>query len=73
MVNNKQVYPVFKNLNYIITSTGIEVTVFILDIQATVTYTGTIFNIDLPFSEFQNKTEGLCGEHSLPFNEVIDT
>lgn len=62
MVNNKQVYPVFKNLNYMITSTGMEVTVLIPDIQAKVTYTGTTFNIDLPFSEFHNNTEGLCGE-----------
>lgn len=62
MVNNKQVYPIFKNVNYIITSTGMEVTVSIPEIQAQVTYTGNTFNIDLPFSEFQNNTEGLCGE-----------
>lgn len=62
MVNNKQVYPVFNNSNYIITSTGMEVTVSIPEIKAQVTYTGTTFNIDLPFSEFQNNTEGLCGE-----------
>ncbi|KAK2868903.1 hypothetical protein Q7C36_000774 [Tachysurus vachellii] len=61
LVNNKQVYPVFNNSNYIITSTGMEVTVSIPEIKAQVTYTGTTFNIDLPFSEFQNNTEGLCG------------
>lgn len=61
-MNNKQVFPVFKNVNYVITSTGMEVTVLIPEIQATVTYTGTTFNIDLPFSEFQSNTEGLCGE-----------
>ncbi|MCJ8738057.1 hypothetical protein PDJAM_G00031110 [Pangasius djambal] len=61
MVNNKQVFPVFKNANFIITSTGMEVIVLIQEIQAKVTYTGTTFNIYLPFSEFQNNTEGLCG------------
>ncbi|MCI4383834.1 hypothetical protein PGIGA_G00031110 [Pangasianodon gigas] len=61
MVNNKQVYPVFKNANFIITSTGMEVIVLIQEIQAQVTYTGTTFNIYLPFSEFHNNTEGLCG------------
>lgn len=62
MVDNKQVYPVFKNANYVITSTGVEVTVQIPDIQAQITYTGTTFTIDLPFSEFEKNTEGLCGE-----------
>ncbi|TSM20287.1 Mucin-5B [Bagarius yarrelli] len=61
MVNHKRIYPVFKNANYIITSTGMEVTVSIPEIQAQVTYTGTSFSIYLPFSQFQNKTEGLCG------------
>lgn len=64
MVNNKQVYPVFSNAIYTITSTGMEIKVVIPDIQAQVTYTGTTFNIDLPFSEFQNNTEGLCGEYN---------
>lgn len=60
-VDNKQVYPAFKNVNFIITSTGMEITVVIPEIEVQVTYTGSTFNIDLPDTLFHNNTEGLCG------------
>uniref|UniRef100_A0A8B9HTF2 Mucin 5.1, oligomeric mucus/gel-forming n=1 Tax=Astyanax mexicanus TaxID=7994 RepID=A0A8B9HTF2_ASTMX len=61
VVDNKQVYPAFKNINFVITSTGMEITVVIPEIKVQVTYSGLTFNIDLPDTLFHNNTEGLCG------------
>ena len=68
ILDQKRVYPAFKNADFIITSTGLEIAVEIPLIQAQVTYTGSSFGIDLAFSLFKNNTEGQCGEylvHSL--------
>ncbi|XP_048119449.1 intestinal mucin-like protein [Alosa alosa] len=61
IVNQKRVYPAFKNGDFIITSTGLETVLAIPLIEAQVTYTGSSFGIDLPFSLFKNNTEGQCG------------
>uniref|UniRef100_A0AAY4ERP8 Uncharacterized protein n=1 Tax=Denticeps clupeoides TaxID=299321 RepID=A0AAY4ERP8_9TELE len=60
-LDKKQIYPAFKNADFVITSTGLEITVDIPDIEAQVTYTGTSFSIDLSSTLFTNNTEGLCG------------
>uniref|UniRef100_A0AAY4ERJ2 Uncharacterized protein n=1 Tax=Denticeps clupeoides TaxID=299321 RepID=A0AAY4ERJ2_9TELE len=57
----KHIFPAFKNADFVITSTGLEITVDIPDIEAQVTYTGTSFSIDLSSTLFTNNTEGLCG------------
>lgn len=61
ILDQKRVYPAFKNADFIITSTGVETMLEIPLIQAQVTYTGSSFGIDLPFSLFKNNTEGQCG------------
>lgn len=65
ILDQKRVYPAFKNADFIITSTGVETMLEIPLIQAQVTYTGSSFGIDLPFNLFKNNTEGQCGEYSL--------
>ncbi|KAG7473977.1 hypothetical protein MATL_G00101660 [Megalops atlanticus] len=60
-INQKQIFPAYSNGDLIIISTGTEVVLEIPGIQAQVTFKGTTFSINLPYSLFYNNTEGLCG------------
>eukprot|EP00066_Takifugu_rubripes_P016639 XP_011605905.1 PREDICTED: intestinal mucin-like protein [Takifugu rubripes] len=61
IVNNKQVFPTYSNDDFSITSTGIELHLKIPAINATVTFKGLMFSVELPFTLFHNNTEGQCG------------
>lgn len=59
-------FPTYSNDDFTITSTGIELRLTIPAIQATVTFKGLTFSVDLPLSLFHNNTEGQCGKlHSI--------
>ncbi|XP_036390593.1 mucin-5B-like [Megalops cyprinoides] len=60
-INQKQIFPAYSNGDLIIISTGTEIVLEIPGIQAQVTFKGTTFSINLPYSLFYNNTEGLCG------------
>nr|XP_046254811.1 mucin-5AC-like [Scatophagus argus] len=60
-VNGKPVSPAYQNSVFRITTTGIDTVLLIPQIQAKVTFSGLIFSIYLPYSEFGNNTEGQCG------------
>ncbi|XP_068458542.1 mucin-5B-like [Clinocottus analis] len=60
-VNGKQVLPTYSNDDFIITSTAIELLLRIPEIEAVVTFKGLLYSVDLPFSLFNNNTEGQCG------------
>ncbi|KAG2463000.1 MUC5B protein, partial [Polypterus senegalus] len=51
----------FTNDVFTITGTQSEVDVKIAEIDATITYTRNTFSILLPYSDFNQNTEGLCG------------
>ncbi|MBN3302144.1 MUC2 protein, partial [Amia calva] len=60
-INNKQITPAYKNADLVITSTGINVVLEIPEINAEVLFNGLMFTISLPYSLFQQNTEGQCG------------
>ncbi|XP_032437983.1 LOW QUALITY PROTEIN: intestinal mucin-like protein [Xiphophorus hellerii] len=60
-VNGTKVTPTYSNKDFIITSAGIQMVLKIPAIDATVSFTGLLFSIDLPFSLFHSNTEGQCG------------
>lgn len=60
-VDGVQKFPTYSNKDFIITSTGIVMLLNISAIEATVSFNGLLFSINLPFSRFNNNTEGQCG------------
>uniref|UniRef100_G3PM00 Intestinal mucin-like protein n=1 Tax=Gasterosteus aculeatus aculeatus TaxID=481459 RepID=G3PM00_GASAC len=60
-VNEKQIYPAYKNSVLSITSTDMVITLEIPEINTKVVYTHSSFTIDLPYSSFGGNTEGQCG------------
>lgn len=61
-VNQKQIYPPYKNSVLHITSTDLIVTLELQDIGATIVFSSSSLSIDLPPSLFEGNTEGQCGE-----------
>lgn len=61
-VNDKPVSPAYQNGEFRVTTTGIDTVLVIPQIQAKITFSGLIFSIYLPYSEFAGNTEGQCGE-----------
>ncbi|NXD18332.1 MUC5A protein, partial [Nothocercus nigrocapillus] len=59
--NKKPVQPGFKEDGISISMLGINMIVEIPEIGATITFSGLIFSVKLPFSKFDNNTEGQCG------------
>uniref|UniRef100_A0A3Q3S1G6 VWFD domain-containing protein n=1 Tax=Mastacembelus armatus TaxID=205130 RepID=A0A3Q3S1G6_9TELE len=53
--------PAYQNADFRITTTGIETVLLIPKIHAKVTFSGLIFSIYLPYSEFGGNTQGQCG------------
>ncbi|XP_068172431.1 mucin-5AC-like [Antennarius striatus] len=60
-INDKPVGPAYQNGHIRIITTGIDTVLIIPKIHAKVTFSGLIFSIYLPFSDFGNNTEGQCG------------
>ncbi|AWP02053.1 putative mucin-5AC [Scophthalmus maximus] len=60
-VNDKPVRPAYQNGDFRITTTGIDTVLIIPKIHAKVTFSGLIFGITLPYSEFGGNTQGQCG------------
>lgn len=61
-MNDKPVSPAYQTGDFRLTTTGIETVLVIPAINAKVTFSGLIFSVYLPYSEFANNTEGQCGE-----------
>ncbi|XP_058016425.1 mucin-5AC [Ahaetulla prasina] len=78
--NGKLIKTSFQKDGIYIHTLGINMVVEIFEIETTVTYSGIIFLVKLPFSKFYNNTEGQCGtctnnikdECRLPNGEVTD-
>lgn len=62
-VNSKRIYPAYRMGDIALTSTGVEVVLEIPDLKVQVSYKGSSFSINLPYSLFQSSTEGQCGEY----------
>ncbi|KAM9544988.1 intestinal mucin-like protein [Salvelinus alpinus] len=60
-VNSKRIYPAYRMGDIALTSTGVEVVLEITDLKVQVSYKGSSFSINLPYSLFQSITEGQCG------------
>ncbi|GLD55652.1 mucin-5AC-like protein [Lates japonicus] len=60
-VNDRPVSPAYQNADFRIATTGIDTVLVIPKIHAKVTFSGLIFSIYLPYSEFAGNTEGQCG------------
>ncbi|XP_047436677.1 LOW QUALITY PROTEIN: mucin-5AC-like [Mugil cephalus] len=60
-VNDKPVSPAYQNGDIRLTTTGIGTVLVIPEIHAKVTFSGLIFSIYLPYSEFAGNTVGQCG------------
>ncbi|XP_034143224.1 intestinal mucin-like protein [Esox lucius] len=60
-VNNEQIYPAYTIGDISLTSTSLEIVLDITNINVQVVYKRSSFSINLPFSLFQNSTEGQCG------------
>ncbi|XP_026705983.1 mucin-5AC [Athene cunicularia] len=79
--NQKIVKPGFKKDGIYFSSLGINMIVEIPEIGATITFSGLIFSVKLPFSKFGNNTEGQCGtctnnqsdECRLPSGKIISS
>uniref|UniRef100_A0A8C4KC84 Mucin-5AC-like n=2 Tax=Dromaius novaehollandiae TaxID=8790 RepID=A0A8C4KC84_DRONO len=79
--NKKIVQPGFKKDGISISMLGINMIVEIPEIGATITFSGLIFSVKLPFSKFGNNTEGQCGtcsnnrsdECRLPSGKIISS
>ncbi|XP_010076932.1 PREDICTED: mucin-5AC-like, partial [Pterocles gutturalis] len=67
--NNKIVKPGFKRDGISFSTLGINMIVEIPEIGASITFSGLIFSVKLPFSKFGNNTEGQCGTCT---NNVLD-
>nr|XP_048710200.1 LOW QUALITY PROTEIN: mucin-5AC [Caretta caretta] len=59
--NNMIVKPGFQKDGISVSMLGINMVVEIPEIGATITFSGLIFSVKLPFSKFGNNTEGQCG------------
>ncbi|XP_077177562.1 mucin-5AC [Paroedura picta] len=59
--NGQIVNPGFEKDGFLISQLGVNMMVQIPEIEATVTFSGLIFSIKLPYSKFGNNTEGQCG------------
>ncbi|XP_010130010.1 PREDICTED: mucin-5AC-like, partial [Buceros rhinoceros silvestris] len=79
--NKKIVKPGFKKDGISFSTLGINMIVEIPEIGATITFSGLIFSVKLPFSKFGNNTEGQCGtcsnnkldECRLPSGKIISS
>uniref|UniRef100_A0A8C9SH22 Mucin-2-like n=1 Tax=Scleropages formosus TaxID=113540 RepID=A0A8C9SH22_SCLFO len=60
-VNKKQIFPAYSNADFLITNSGIQMTMVIPKINAQVMFSGMLFKINLPYSQFHGNTEGHCG------------
>ncbi|XP_035538111.1 intestinal mucin-like protein [Morone saxatilis] len=60
-VNDKAVSPAYQNGDFRLTTTGIDTVLLIPKIHAKITFSGLIFSIYLPFSQFGGNTVGQCG------------
>ncbi|XP_060923655.1 mucin-2-like [Limanda limanda] len=60
-VNDKPVSPAYQNDDFRTVTTGIDTVLIIPKIHAKVTFSGLIFSISLPYSEFGGNTQGQCG------------
>ncbi|KAJ7995021.1 hypothetical protein DPEC_G00255580 [Dallia pectoralis] len=60
-INGKYIIPAYQNADFRITDNGIETLVVIPAIEAKITFTGLMFSIYLPWTKFNNNTEGQCG------------
>ncbi|KAM9605965.1 mucin-2-like [Morphnus guianensis] len=67
--NQKIVKPGFKKDGISFSTLGINMIVEIPEIGATITFSGLIFSVKLPYSKFGNNTEGQCGTCT---NNVLD-
>ncbi|XP_065541868.1 mucin-5AC-like [Lathamus discolor] len=79
--NHKIVKPGFKKDGISFSTLGINMIVEIPEIGATITFSGLIFSVKLPYSKFGNNTEGQCGtctnnkadECRLPNGKIISS
>ncbi|XP_068003881.1 mucin-5AC-like [Melanerpes formicivorus] len=79
--NNKVVKPGFTEDGIAFSMLGINMIVEIEEIGATITFSGVIFSVKLPYSKFGNNTEGQCGtctndksdECRLPNGKIISS
>nr|XP_047922637.1 mucin-5AC-like [Anser cygnoides] len=79
--NKKIVQPGFKKDGIYFSTLGINMIVEIPEIGATITFSGLIFSVKLPYSKFGNNTEGQCGtctnnkadECRLPSGKIISS
>nr|XP_009942511.1 PREDICTED: mucin-5AC-like [Opisthocomus hoazin] len=79
--NKKIVKPGFKKDGISFSTLGINMIVEIPGIGATITFSGLIFSVKLPYSKFGNNTEGQCGtctnnksdECRLPSGKIISS
>ncbi|KAK5916043.1 hypothetical protein CesoFtcFv8_001581 [Champsocephalus esox] len=60
-VNDRHVSPAYQNGDFRMTTTGIDTVLVIPKIHAKITFSGLIFSITLPYSQFGNNTWGQCG------------
>ncbi|XP_033996852.1 intestinal mucin-like protein [Trematomus bernacchii] len=60
-VNGRHVSPAYQNGDFRMTTTGIDTVLTIPQIHAKITFSGLIFSITLPYSQFGNNTWGQCG------------
>uniref|UniRef100_G3PLZ5 Mucin 5f n=1 Tax=Gasterosteus aculeatus aculeatus TaxID=481459 RepID=G3PLZ5_GASAC len=60
-VNDKPVSLAYQNKDFRLITTGIETVLVIPNIQAKITFSGLIFGIYLPYSDFGGNTQGQCG------------
>ncbi|XP_053177491.1 mucin-5AC-like [Scomber japonicus] len=63
LVNDRPVSPAYQNhlRDFRVTTTGINTVVIIPKINAKITFSGLMFSIYLPYSEFGGNTQGQCG------------
>ncbi|XP_069713222.1 mucin-5AC [Phaenicophaeus curvirostris] len=79
--NQKIVKPGFTKDGIYFSTLGINMIVEIPEIGATITFSGLIFSVKLPYSKFGNNTEGQCGtctnnkadECRLPSGKIISS
>ncbi|XP_017662050.1 PREDICTED: mucin-5AC-like [Lepidothrix coronata] len=79
--NKKIVKPGFEKDGISFSTLGINMIVEIKEIGATITFSGLIFSVKLPYSKFGNNTEGQCGtctnnkadECRLPSGKIISS
>lgn len=60
--NKTIVQPGFKKDGIYFSTLGINMIVEIPEIGVTITFSGLIFSVKLPYSKFGNNTEGQCGK-----------